>query len=473
MAPSLFDHHLSRRTALSVAALAAVGFNLPGGIRVAPAADRSDAGTISNVLKRDQIGATVARLLAKQPATDLHTHCYSPRFAYSSKPGGLLLFGIDELLTYHYLVAEVFRVVPPSQLSYEQFWSMTKPEQANHIWKNLFVERTPLSEACRGVLTTLSRLGLDPNEKDLNRFRKWFAAQKPDAYIDKVMQLANVDQITMTNPVFDDVERAMWERDPDVGGDSRFKPVLRCDQLLTDWPWVAQKLVSWGYRVRVDLGGQTVDEVKRWLGSWLDRMKSAYLAMSLPPDWAYPNANNPAADRLTRDCLLPALRERGLSWALMIGVNRGVNPALRDGGDGGGRGDVQSVANVCRDFPENKFLVTMLSQENQHELCVAARKFGNLMIFGCWWFLNNPSQIEAITRMRIEMLGTTFVAQHSDARILDQLVYKWEHNRRIIGKVLTEEYLKLLETGLSLHEHSIRQDVARLLRENYRNFAGA
>ena len=27
-------------------------------------------------------------------------------------PSGLMLWGVDELVTYHYLVAEVFRVVP-------------------------------------------------------------------------------------------------------------------------------------------------------------------------------------------------------------------------------------------------------------------------------------------------------------------------------------------------------------------------
>jgi hypothetical protein len=319
-------------------------------------------------------------------------------------------------------------------------------------------------------MTTLARLGLDPNAKNLAELRKWFAGQNADQYIDHVMKLANVDQITMTNPVFDDTERAMWEADPQVGGDPRFKPVLRCDQLLTDWPWAAKKLRSWGYEVNEELSGRTVEEVKRWLRFWLDRMKSEYLAMSLPPEWRYPDPGNPNADRLLRECLLPVLGERGLPWALMIGVRRSVNPALRDAGDGEARADVQSVCNVCRDFPANKFLVTMLSRENQHELCVAGRKFGNLMIFGCWWFLNVPSLIEETTRMRLELLGTTFVAQHSDARILDQLIYKWEHSRQAIGKALSKQYVELSETGFLLTGDQIRGDVSRLLRENYRKF---
>ena len=52
-----------------------------------------------------------------------------------------------------------------------------------------------------------------------------------------------------------------------------------------------------------------------------------------------------------------------------------------------------------------KFLVTVLSRENQHELAVLARKFGNLHVYGCWWFCNNPSIIRELTAMRLEMLG--------------------------------------------------------------------
>jgi hypothetical protein len=36
------------------------------------------------------------------------------------------------------------------------------------------------------------------------------------------------------------------------------------------------------------------------------------------------------------------------------------------------------------------------------------------MIFGCWWWLNNPSLIVEIKRMRCELLGTIFIPHHSD-----------------------------------------------------------
>ena len=425
---------------------------------------------------RASISRCVSDALTAQPITDIHTHCYTPKFGATRYPGakrgGLLLWGIDELVTYHYLIAEVFRIVPAMKggLSYEAFWKMGRQEQADHIWKHLFVERTPISEACRGVLTTLSRLGLDPNEKTLEPYRRWLAQQDPDTYIDRVMELAGVDQITMTNPVFDDEERAMWEKDPAVGDDPRFRAVLRIDPLLRDWPAAAGKLAEWGYEARPDFSGKTVDEVKRFLSDWLDRQKAVYVAMSLPPEFRYPDPDNPDGDRFIRDILMPTCAERGLPWAMMIGSRLGVNPALRDAGDMVGKADVGAVVNLCRDFPDNKFLVTMLSRENQHELCVAARKFGNLMVFGCWWFLNNPVLIEEMTRMRLELLGTSFIPQHSDARILDQLIYKWDHSRRIIARVLTDKYTDLAESGFHITADAIRQDVARLMRDNFHDF---
>ncbi|MCC7205352.1 MAG: hypothetical protein IT441_09755 [Phycisphaeraceae bacterium] len=422
------------------------------------------------LLERPVIEAAVHRIVADQPVTDLHTHCYTPRFGASPTPGGLLLWGIDELVTYHYLVAEVYRVVPATELPYEKFWAMSKIQQADHIWKHLFVENTPISEACRGVLTTLKLLGLDPNEKTLEPYRRWFSQQNPSDYIDRVMQIANVDSITMTNPVFDDAERAIWERDPKVGDDPRFTAVLRIDPLVRDWPGAAAKLRSWGFDAREDFSGKTVEEVRRFLRRWLDYMKAIYVAMSLPPEFKFPDPNNVGGERFIRECLLPVCAERGLPWAMMIGSKLRVNPPLGDAGDMVAKADVQAVVNLCREFPRNKFLVTMLARENQHELCVAARKFGNMLVFGCWWFLNNPVLIEEMTRMRLELLGTTIVPQHSDARVLDQLIYKWDHSRKIIAKVLTDKYADTVAAGFRLTEAHVRRDVAKLLRENFRAF---
>jgi hypothetical protein len=156
----------------------------------------------------------------------------------------------------------------------------------------------------------------------------------------------------------------------------------------------------------------------------------------------------------------------------MIGVKRQVNPALRLAGDSLDKADIQTVERLCANFPDNRFLVTMLSRENQHELAVTARKFGNLMIFGCWWFLNIPSMIKEITAMRLDLLGLDFIPQHSDARVLEHLVYKWAHSRAAIAPVLAERYEKLAQTGGNVTEDLIHRDVKRLFVDNFEEFIG-
>ncbi len=415
------------------------------------------------------VPAVVRRALAAQPVVDMHTHLYPPTFGTpvanrtgTADPAGLMLWGVDELVTYHYLVAEVFRVVPATKLPYEQFWKMTKAEQADHIWKHLFVERTPISEACRGIVTTLSKLGLDPGVKHLDTLRPWFREQDPDEYIDKVMSLANVSGITMTNAVFDDNERNRWLAG--IKPDPRFTGVLRYDTLLLDVSATCQKLKEWGYDVTRGYSSQTVAEVRRFLNDWCDRVNAIYCAVSLPPEFKYPDGG--WCSSMLKECVLPVCEERNIPFAMMIGSRRGVNPDLRDAADMGGLADVQAVCNLCREFPRNRFFVTMLARENQHELAVAARKFGNLMPFGCWWFLNNPSLIAEMTRMRVELLGTTVIPQHSDARVLDQLIYKWDHSRKVIGDVLTDKYSDLIVAGWPLTSEEVERDAKQFLADN-------
>jgi hypothetical protein len=155
---------------------------------------------------------------------------------------------------------------------------------------------------------------------------------------------------------------------------------------------------------------------------------------------------------------------------MMIGVKKLLSPELRLAGDGVGKASIETVEHLCATYPRNKFLVTMLSRENQHELAVAARKFRNLMPFGCWWFLNNPSLVDEITRMRLELLGLSFIPQHSDARVLDQLIYKWRHSRRVIADALYDKYADLMAAGWVMEEAEIKRDVEKLFGGNFRAF---
>ena len=64
--------------------------------------------------------------------------------------------------------------------------------------------------------------------------------------------------------------------------------------------------------------------------------------------------------------------------------------------------------------------------------------------------------------MRLELLGLSMTPQHSDARVLDQLIYKWSHSRAIIGKVLARKYEDLAATGWVPAAAEIERDVRDL-----------
>src|SRR4051812_49116547 len=142
-----------------------------------------------STIENKKLAAQVGKIVAATPIHDVHTHLYAPAF------GDLLLYGIDDLLTYHYLIAEGFRYF---DLPYNKFWALSKTQQADLVWDALFIKHSPVSEACRGILTTLNALGLDVKKRDLKGVRKWFAAQKADAYTTRCMELAGVKSICMT-----------------------------------------------------------------------------------------------------------------------------------------------------------------------------------------------------------------------------------------------------------------------------------
>jgi hypothetical protein len=219
------------------------------------------------------------------------------------------------------------------------------------------------------------------------------------------------------------------------------------------------------------LSASTCAEVRRFLADWTRCLDAHYVMVSLPPDFAYPAATDTA--QLLERAVLPHCQEFGRPLALMLGVKRAVNPRLQLAGDGVGQSDLQALANLCDGFPENRFAVTVLARENQHELCVLARKFRNLHVFGCWWFTNVPVLIEEITRLRLELLGLSFTVQHSDARVLEQIIYKFDHTRRILVKVLADRYTELAATGWETTEAEVRRDVRDLLGGGFERFAQA
>ena len=400
-----------------------------------------------------EIPVAAAEILAATPIIDIHTHLFAPAF------GKLSLWGIDELLTYHYLEAELFR---SSAVTPEHYWTLTKSSQADLIWRTLFIENTPISEATRGVIAVLKSFHLPTDASALPEARAFFASQSFESHVSRVMQLAGISDIVMTNDPLDPDEFPHWLKG--VPPHSQFHAVLRLDRILNTWPAHWQAVAAQGYSVDAQASGKSISEIRRFLADWAKRMNPVYMACSLPDSFAFPS--DTINGRLVAEAVLPACRELNLPLSLMIGVRKQVNPRIRLAGDAVGRANLVALENLCRDFPDNRFLVSVLSRENQHELCVYARKFSNLLPFGCWWFMNNASIVEEITCERIEMLGSSFIPQHSDARVLEQVIYKWANTRRTLAPILAQSYRLLSEDGRSVSRTDIQREITRLFRSN-------
>mmetsp|Transcript_752 Transcript_752/g.1588 ORF Transcript_752/g.1588 Transcript_752/m.1588 type:complete len:546 (+) Transcript_752:99-1736(+) len=443
----------------------------------------ADDGAIE-CLRGEALASTVRKAVFSTQAIDVHTHLFPEQH------GSLLLWGIDEMLTYHYLVSEMF-MVAPAELTAEAFFAMPKSQQADLVWKYLFIDRSPLSEAQLGVLRTLQKLGLADlvAKKDLVSIRQWFAEQDALKHIDKIFQLAGLKYVVMTNIPFDAKEAATWVKESaqiDLASESfasadvyeqtfcatRFRTALRIDPLLKgDWGTISSCLAARGLP-------QTMEGTRVFLKAWAKVYNAEYLMASTPADFAYGSSDTerhpgwPTATQLIDEVMVPVAEELRLPLAMKLGAKRGMNPDLNPcgGGDGVCISDVGPLEELCRRCPRVKFLATFLSRVNQHEVCVLAQKFRNLHIYGCWWYCNNPSMIEEITRMRMEMLGTAFTAQHSDSRVLDQLVYKWDHSRQVIAEVLVRQFDLLAARGWPISAKDVERDVWRLFGGAYEEF---
>ena len=406
-------------------------------------------------LSAAELAPVIEDVLQSTSFIDIHTHLFMPSL------GSLGLWGVDDLVTYHYLEAEVFRSRP--SLTPDQYWRMSKLEKADVIWQTLFVDNSPISEATRGVVAVLNAFGLPTSSPDLKEARKFFASRRVEEHIEDVLRLSGISEVVMTNDPLDPAEAPQWT--DTIASNEKFHAVLRLDRILNKWAEHWQVLKAQGYDVNAEATGNSASEVRCFLAAWVKRMKPVYMACSLPDTFRFPEDSVRA--RLLEHTVLATCREFDLPLSLMIGVRYLVNPALKLAGDAAGKADLRALEYLCREFPRNRYLVSVLSRENQHELVVYARKFANMMPFGCWWFLNNPSVVEEITRERIEMLGASFIPQHSDARVLEQTIYKWRNTRRTLGPILTGTYRTLGEDGFPVTRELIERDVTRMFRGNF------
>jgi len=56
--------------------------------------------------------------------------------------------------------------------------------------------------------------------------------------------------------------------------------------------------------------------------------------------------------------------------------------------------------------------------------------------------------------------------------VLEQLIYKWRHSRRVIAEALYEAYEKLFNAGRLVTRREIERDVTRMFSGNFREWVG-
>jgi glucuronate isomerase len=289
---------------------------------------------------------------------------------------------------------------------------------------------------------------------------------------EQVFRQSNLEKVFLTNE-FDDPL--------DYLDTDRYVPCLRTDTLVfgAHRPEVRARLA----RVTgIEAGDGPA--LGRALGALFEHFAgrgARACAISLPPGFApgpekaetLPRLDSPDADdrrRLARGVfwmVAEHCRDFGLPFDLMIGVNRTVyRQGVYQGQDlFDQRTSLIQYAELFNAFPEVTFPVSILSSGQNQELVSYSWIFPNVVTNGHWWYSNIPAYIEPDCRARLQAVPKTKqIGYYSDAYKLEFVLPKYNMYRRILARILADDYVRpgTYSEGQAL-------ELARLLlRENVR-----
>ena len=363
----------------------------------------------SNDLSYDQINYYLERFVFSTQIVDIHTHLYPSKFKKFYKSG------LIELLNYHYLVAEY---LSSSRFDPSKFYKLSSLKRARIIWDGLFLKRIPLSTSAMGILKILEKYEIKINKTSFEDVYSEFS--KNNLSETDIFNLSGVKEVVMTNNPFEKKEYKVLSENKD----RRYKTSIRLDDLFADKNNFFNNKLS----------------IIEYLGRLIKNYKPVYFAISTN------NFEELSLKNYFND-VLGILKKFNVPLMILMGVKRNINPQFKLAGDGLGTPSLEKLEGILRKNPKNIFLVSCLDYSDHFRLNVLARKFSNLKIFGYWWFTNQESIIKNILQLRIEMLNDNFIPQHSDARVIDQLIYKWNDFRNYYVEVYSKKYKQLIELG--------------------------
>lgn len=386
----------------------------------------------------DQIKFYIEKILSTVKIFDIHTHLYPERFKKFYKTG------LVEVLNYHYLLAELFSL---TKISPKKFYDLKSIDRAKIVWENLFLKKHPFSTATNGVLKILQSYEIKNTKQN---FAKILDISKSLEFDEAdIFKLSGVDKVVMTNNPFDQSEYKILVSNKS----SNYLPSIRIDDIFEK-----------NFKYKKIFKSNPIDQINKFdkniiifFDKIIKKTRPVYFALSTKNFEEFKHIN-------FFKNFFKLLKDYNLPLMLLVGVKRKVNPLYGLAGDGLGNVDLEKLEEILLKFPNNKFLVTCLNENDQFPLTILSRKFQNLQIFGFWWFNNNPSIVKNILNQRLDLLGDDFIFQHSDARIIDQLIYKWYDFKNIYTDVMTKKYKKLLTLGYRLKVSELEEKIEQHFR---------
>ncbi len=296
---------------------------------------------------------------------------------------------------------------------------------------------------------------------------------------EEVLRRSGVEAIFLTND-FDDPLQGFDRR--------RYIPCLRTDDLVFH---LAKPAVRDRLEKATGLAPSSLPHLEQAVARLFQHFKqhgARACAISLPPDFAPVEISAATAEaalqkvlrsaepdqegeakatlaRWTFWCLARHCAEHHLPFDLMIGVNRQVYPGgVYQGQDlYDSRVSLIQYAKLFNAFPTVTFPLSVLASVTNQELVDYAWIFPNVVTNGHWWYSNTPSIIERDLRARLEAVPRTKqIGYYSDAYKLEFILPKFNMYRRILARVLAEDFV----VGRSWSEEASLQLGQQLLRGN-------
>ncbi len=133
-----------------------------------------------------------------------------------------------------------------------------------------------------------------------------------------------------------------------------------------------------------------------------------------------------------------------LPFDLMIGVNRRVyeNGVFQGQDLYDKRTSLIQYRDLFNSFPQVTFPISVLTSTSNQELVSYSWIFPNVIANGHWWYSNTPPYIEQDCRTRLTAIPQTkYVGYYSDMYKLEFALPKFRMYRRILAKVLAQEFV--------------------------------